>query len=183
MATARSAAEVQAHLASQYEVQPPPPTVGPAPPSAYATIAEEGLGAAEREILYAVRAALDRYEPIRASGSRLELRLRDGAVVVSGRVRSLPLKVMTERLAGAAARGRRLVSELIADPDLVTAVATALALDPRTNLCPVFVEASLGIVRLSGPVPTAAMAAAAEEIARGVPGVAEVRNELVPAEA
>jgi hypothetical protein len=43
----------------------------------------------------------------------------------------------------------------------------------------VYVECSLGIVQLSGPAP-AAMVQAAAEVARGVPGVVEVRNELVP---
>jgi hypothetical protein len=58
-------------------------------------------------------------------------------------------------------------------------VATALALDPRTNLAPVYVDCSLGVVHLAGSVPSAAMVEAATEVARGVPGVLDVRNELV----
>jgi hypothetical protein len=58
------------------------------------------------------------------------------------------------------------------------AVATALALDPRTNTVPVYVDCSLGSVRLMGAAPTAAMVVAATEIARGVPGVVDVQNDL-----
>jgi hypothetical protein len=152
----------------------------PRDPALFATVLDAGLGTAERELLWAVRDSIDRYEPIRASGSRLQLRWREGSVVLAGRVRSAPLKVMAERLGGAATRGRPLVSELISDADLVVAVATALALDARTNLAPVYVECSLGVVRLSGPVPTSAMAEAAVAIARGVPGVVEVLGELEP---
>lgn len=179
MAAAQPPSAPRVRAGSQYELELPTPHTGAGyDDEAFATIVDEGLGGAERELLYAVRDSIDRYEPIRACGSCLELRWRDGTVVVAGRVRSQPLKVMAERLAAAATRGRPLVSELISDADVVIAVATALALDGRTNLVPVYVESSLGIVRLSGSVPSAAMAAAAAEIASAVPGVAEVRNEL-----
>ena len=150
---------------------------------AFPEVVDGGLSPRERELLYRVREAVDRYEPIRASRSLIQVSWRDGTVLLSGRIRSLPLKVLAERLARTAAAGRPVVCDLIADPEVVTAVATALALDPRTNLCPVQVECSLGVVRLLGQVPTSEMVAAAEEIARVVPGVALVRNELVPAPA
>jgi osmotically-inducible protein OsmY len=149
----------------------------------YAEVVDDGLGTAESELLYAVQDALDRYEPIRASGSRFQIRWREGSVVLTGRVRSLPIKALSELLARSASAGRPVVSELIADPQVAVDVATALARDPHTNLAPVAVECALGVVRLLGPVPSAAMASAAVEIARGVPGVLEVRSELVAAPA
>jgi osmotically-inducible protein OsmY len=145
----------------------------------YVVIDDAGLKDADREALYRVVDALSRYEPIHASGSSLRLGLREGTVVLAGRVRSAPLKIMAERLAASAAPSGRFRSEVISDAEITLAVASALALDARTNLVPVFVEASLGQVTLGGDVPSAAMAAAAEEIARGLPGVANVRNRLV----
>ncbi len=149
----------------------------------YAEVIDDGLGAAESELLYTVLDAIERYEPIRASGSRIQIRWREGGVVLMGRTRSLPVKALAELLARSATAGRPVVSELIADPQVAVDVATALARDPRTNLSPVEVECHLGVVRLLGPVPSAAMASAAVEIARGVPGVLEVRSELVAAPA
>ncbi|HZU06727.1 MAG TPA: BON domain-containing protein [Chloroflexota bacterium] len=171
--------------------QSPPPRVGaagaagaPEAPGifpAYPVVVDEGLGDRERELLYRVRDAVVRYTPIPASGSPLWIRWREGTVVLEGRVRSLPLKAIAERLARSAAADQPLVCELIADPEVAVAVATALALDPRTNLCPVQVHCQLGVVYLRGAVPTAEMAAAAAEIAQTVPGVARVVNELTPA--
>ncbi|SRR5581483_3968772 len=137
-----------------------------------------GLSDAERVALYHVASAIERYEPIRASGSLLRLSLRQGTTVLAGRVRSQPLKIMAERLAATAAAGRPFTSEVVSDADVTVAVATALALDARTNLVPVFVETSLGNVILAGDVPSAEMAAAAVEIAGAVPGVASVTSKL-----
>jgi|DewCreStandDraft_1066081.scaffolds.fasta_scaffold22251_2 osmotically-inducible protein OsmY len=173
--------------------QSPPPRAGAAPEAtatapeapglfpAYPVVVDEGLGDRERELLYRVRDAVVRYRPIQASGSPLWIRWREGTVVLEGRVRSLPLKAIAERLARSAAGGHPLACNLIADPEVAVAVATALALDPRTNLCPVQVHCQLGVVHLRGVVPTAEMAAAAAEIAQAVPGVARVVNELTPA--
>jgi osmotically-inducible protein OsmY len=184
MATAQPTGEPRSRPPSQYDVQAPPPDVlDPTDQPGFTPVLDEGLGSADSELLYRVSASIDRYEPIRASGSRIQVASRQGSVVLTGRVRSLPLKIMAERLGASATEGRPLVSELIADPDVGLAVATALALDPRTSLAPVYVECSLGVVRLCGPVPTASMVEAATEVARSVPGVVDVRNELAAAPA
>ncbi len=145
----------------------------------FVVVEDAGLRDGDREALYRVAGSIARYEPIHASGSLLRLALRDGAVVLSGRVRSQPLKIMAERLAASATAGRAFVSEVVSDAEITINVATALALDPRTSLGPVFVETSLGNVTLAGDVPSAEMAAAATEVAGAVAGVAEVRNQLV----
>ena len=180
MATAQPADEARIRPPTQYDVPAVPPDVlDPTDQTGFTPVVDEGLSSADSELLYRVSGSIDRYEPIRASGSRLQVTMRQGSVVLTGRVRSQPLQLMAERLGAAAAGGRPFVSELIADPTVGVAVATALALDPRTNLAPVYVDCSLGVVRLQGPVPSAAMVEAATEIARGVPGVVDVRNELV----
>jgi osmotically-inducible protein OsmY len=182
MATAQPADEPRIRPPSQYDVQAPPPDVlEPTDQPSFVPVLDEGLSTADRELLYRVSESIERYEPIWASGSRVQVAMRQGCVVLIGRVRSKPIQIMAERLGAAAASGRPLVSELIADPDVGLAVATALALDPRTNLAPVYVDCSLGVVHLLGPVPSAAMVEAATEIARGVPGVVDVRNDLVAA--
>src|SRR4051794_7115791 len=114
----------------------------------YVVIEDAGLRDADREALYRVVAALNRYEPIHASGSLLRLGLRDGTVVLAGRVRSAPLKIMAERLAGSAAPGGRFRSEVLSDAEITIAVAAALALDARTSSGPLFVETALGHVTL-----------------------------------
>jgi hypothetical protein len=145
----------------------------------YLVVEEAGLGDADMELLYRVCEAIGHYEPIRISGSTLRLSLHDGAVVLAGRVRSDPLKILAERLAASAVGGRPFVNELISDAAVTVAVATALALDARTSLAPVFVETNLGQVTLYGDAPSAAMVTAATEVASAVPGVATVTNYLV----
>jgi osmotically-inducible protein OsmY len=180
MATAQPAEGPHSRLPGQYDVPPVPSDVlDAASPPGFTPVVDEGLSDADSELLYRVSESIDRYEPIRASGSRIQVTMRQGRVVLQGRARSQPLQVMAERLGEAAAAGRPFVSELIADPTVLVGVATALALDPRTNLAPVYVDCSLGIVRLQGAVPGSAMVDAAAEIARGVPGVVDVQNELV----
>jgi osmotically-inducible protein OsmY len=182
MATAHPAEEPRTRPPSQYEVEPPPPELeDPTNQPRFTPVLDEGLPGPDSQLLYRVSASIDRYEPIRASGSMIQVSLREGSVVLSGRARSAPLKIMAERLGAAATGGRPFVSEVIGDPDVITGVATALALDPRTNLAPVYVECNLGMVRLLGPVPAAGMVEAATEVARSVAGVADVRNDLVAA--
>jgi len=144
----------------------------------YVVVDDAGLTNADREALYRVIDALARYEPIHASGSLLRLAMREGTVVLAGRVRSAPLKILAERLAGSAAPGGRFRSEVISDAEISVAVAAALAQDARTDSGPVFVETSLGHVTLGGDVPSAEAATAAEEVARGVLGVSRVRGQL-----
>ena len=57
-------------------------------------------------------------------------------------------------------------------------VSAALAEDPRTALEPIDVSSSGATVTLIGQVRSGEVRAAAEQIARSVPGVAMVVNEL-----
>jgi hyperosmotically inducible periplasmic protein len=62
------------------------------------------------------------------------------------------------------------------DSDIAKAVGTRLAKD--TQLKKVDVRTDAGVVTLTGAVPTIGASAKASEMARGVPGVRSVKNEL-----
>lgn len=66
------------------------------------------------------------------------------------------------------------------DPDTVLfgRVTAALKADPRTASIPIEVIADRGVITLEGTVPSPAIKTAAEAIARHVPGVVTVINEL-----
>jgi osmotically-inducible protein OsmY len=69
-------------------------------------------------------------------------------------------------------------NELVADTDLASDVAIALAADPRTRGQYIGVYPELGVVSLRGAVNSAAARAAAASIADAVPGIERVINEL-----
>jgi hyperosmotically inducible protein len=62
------------------------------------------------------------------------------------------------------------------DSDIAKAVGTRLSKD--TQLKKVDVRTDAGVVTLTGQVPTVGASAKASEMARGVPGVRSVKNEL-----
>lgn len=64
------------------------------------------------------------------------------------------------------------------DADIQTAVQTRLSKDDRLKDADIKVRADNGLVTLMGTVPDARMKARANDLARGVPGVKAVRNEL-----
>jgi osmotically-inducible protein OsmY len=70
-------------------------------------------------------------------------------------------------------------NHLVGDDLLAGAIALAIGRDPRTHDLPIGVYPRLGDVRLSGAVHNEQQKAFAEEIARAVPGVRNVDNDLV----
>ena len=70
-------------------------------------------------------------------------------------------------------------NNLVGDDRLAADLAMALGSDPRTRDLPIGVYPRLGVVRLSGAVHNAQQKAAAEEIAKGFPGVRSVINDLI----
>jgi hyperosmotically inducible protein len=69
-------------------------------------------------------------------------------------------------------------STIVDDSALNAKVKAALIGDPITKARQIDVEVSQGIVQLNGFVDSAGAKARAEELARGVEGVSEVRNNL-----
>jgi osmotically-inducible protein OsmY len=123
-----------------------------------------------------VRRVLWDYEPLRASHAEIFIDVEDNQVRLRGRVRTLPQKLIASGIVRRMPEVGAVVNELIADPEVVRAVADALAQDERTAAYVLRVEARHGVVTLRGEVPSQAVQDAAMAIASGVPLVATVRN-------
>ena len=72
----------------------------------------------------------------------------------------------------------RSAGEVVDDSVVTTKVKAALVAEPTTKARDITVVTREGIVQLSGFVDSAAERATAVEIAQGIPGVKEVRNNL-----
>jgi BON domain-containing protein len=140
------------------------------------------LGDAELE--EAARDALVRYGTLRIWGHAQQITARNGVVTLEGHVRTIPSKVLAERLIRQVPGVRELVNNLFVDTDLEVAAAQALAHDPRTvdNFPGILVGCAFGEILLKGSVGTQETKKAAGEIVAQVPGVREVTNELVAPE-
>jgi hyperosmotically inducible protein len=68
--------------------------------------------------------------------------------------------------------------EVVDDGVIVTKVKAALVADPATKAAQINVSASEGVVQLAGFVDSGNEKSRAGEIARGIEGVRDVRNEL-----
>lgn len=115
---------------------------------------------------------------LRTTTSDILIEAAAGTLVLKGRVRTNNLRGLAQRLARAASDGWQLQNELISDETLAVAIATQLALDPRTAAADMRCEVYLGAVNLKGVVHTTAQRDAALELARAVPGVEGVNDLL-----
>lgn len=140
---------------------------------------DQELAKHERRLYTRVRRVLWDYEPLRASHAEIFIDVDNQAVRLRGRVRTLPQKILAEVLTRRLPEVESLTNELIADPEVVRAVADALAHDERTAPYVVRVDARHGIVTLRGEVASEAVQQAAIDVASRVPLVGTVRNQLV----
>lgn len=101
--------------------------------------------------------------------------------------RSVPTLVALLALGGAAATfssgcagtaTRESTGEYIDDASITTKVKAAFVKDPMVKAMQVNVDTFKGTVQLSGFVDTAEQKSRAEEIARGINGVANVKNNI-----
>ena len=136
------------------------------------------LDRTEKKTFARVRRVLWDYEPLRASHAEIYIDVTGDQVRLSGRVRTMPQKLIAELLVGRMPEVRSVVNELVADPEVIRAVADALAQDDRTASYVIRVESRHGLVTLRGEVATESIQAAALEIASRVPTVQSVRNQL-----
>ena len=136
------------------------------------------LAQAEKKVYSRVRRVLWDYEPLRASHAEIFIDVDGQNVRLRGRVRTLPQKLIAEGLIERMVDVGAVANELIADPDVVRAVADALAQDDRTAAYVLRVDARHGLVILRGEVPSEAVQQAAIDIASSVPIVNSVRNQL-----
>ena len=100
-----------------------------------------------------------------------------GFVRLSGRVRTCDLKQAAEQLARGTSGVLSVDNQLIADEELVVGVERALR-GEGLDIQDLEVSALLGRVTLRGRAATPEVSAAAERLARGVPGVESVVNKL-----
>jgi osmotically-inducible protein OsmY len=132
----------------------------------------------DKKLYTRVRRVLWDYEPLRASHAEVFIDVDRGAVTLRGRVRTLPQKIIAEMLVRRTSDVDSVTNALVADPEVIRAVADALAQDERTAPYVLQVDSRHGIVVLRGEVPTAAVQDAAADIAAQVPLVSSVRNQL-----
>jgi osmotically-inducible protein OsmY len=140
----------------------------------------DGHNTTDEDLIEAVRDALDQYTPIHIWGDGVQIDARGRTVTLSGVTRSRSAKETAGRIAQSVKGVSTVDNRLVVDPDVELAIAQALAADPRTRgaFPGILVGVVFGITFLKGTVPTAEMKAAAEEIARKIPGVKSVSNEL-----
>jgi osmotically-inducible protein OsmY len=139
---------------------------------------DRGLLRDEKKTYTRVRRALWDYEPLRASHAEIFIDVEGSEVRLRGRVRTLPQKLIATVLVERLPEVNSVVNLLIADPEVVRAVADALAQDERTAPYVIRVDARHGVVTLRAEVPSDAVQSAAVAIASNVPLVATVRNQL-----
>jgi osmotically-inducible protein OsmY len=132
----------------------------------------------EKRLYSRVRRVLWDYEPLRASHAEIFIDVQGSTVRLRGRVRTLPQKLIAAALVEHTSEVTAVSNELIADPEVVRAVADALARDERTAPYVIRVESRHGIVTLHGEVPSEAVQQAAIDAAASVSLVGSVRNQM-----
>jgi osmotically-inducible protein OsmY len=137
------------------------------------------LERAEKKTYSRVRRVLWDYEPLRASHAEIFIDVEGSGVRLRGRVRTMPQKLIAAGLVERMTEVGAVTNELIADPEVVRAVADALARDERTAPYVLRIDARHGVVFLRGDVPNETIQQAAIDIALSVPLVSNVRNQLV----
>lgn len=132
----------------------------------------------DEELHQEVYDAIYDYPRLRVDLPGIVIHAIDGVVWLRGYVASdLSCRLVSDQLGGIVGLAE-LHNELIADNQLAAAVSMALGRDPRTAGEPIGVYPRLGTVHLRGNARSVAARQAAGEIARAVPGVKAVVNEL-----
>ena len=139
---------------------------------------ERDLRKQEKKLYTQVRRVLWDYEPLRASHAEIFIDVEGAHVRLRGRVRTLPQKLIAAALVQRLDDVEAVDNELIDDPEIVRAVADALAADERVAPYVLRVDARHGIVTLRGEVPSDDLQAVAVEVASRVSLVSSVRNQL-----
>jgi hyperosmotically inducible protein len=124
----------------------------------------------------------------RVAGSQVSVETMKGTVMLRGKVDSDAAKAAAESIAKGVEGVKSVKNELqvvpasarktvkAADADISKMVQSRLSKDPQ--FAKVDVRSDAGVVILSGEVPTVVAGAKASEIARRVPGVRAVKNDL-----
>lgn len=141
----------------------------------------DGPTETDRALAQQVYSTVIAYEPLRATRPELRVWVENGQVRLSGRMRTLAMKEISEYrvhlLDGQGVRAVR--NDVVADPELVRAVAVALATDDRLAAARIRVDAREGEVVLAGGLPDQGTIERAGKLAAAVPGVAAVDSHLL----
>nr|BBH95225.1 hypothetical protein KTA_34240 [Thermogemmatispora argillosa] len=132
----------------------------------------------DRELQREVEAVLFDLYPLHVDMRGISARVLDGVLYLDGNISSALRADLVERQVMGVPGLLEIRNNLVADDTLASEVALALGRDPRTRGLPIGVYPRLGVVRLSGAVHTAEQKRVAAEIARAVPGVRQVVNDL-----
>jgi len=117
--------------------------------------------------------------PLHIDLKAVTVRVLDSVLYLDGNISSaLRSDIVQDQVLGVGGL-MEIRNRLVADDTLAAEVALAMSQDPRTRDLPIGVYPRLGVVRLSGAVHTGQQKAAAEEIAKKIPGVRSVINDLV----
>jgi|GEM_PF-6792386 osmotically-inducible protein OsmY len=146
----------------------------------------------QRGLVTRVEGALWAYDPIRQSHSRIQVsETEPGRIVLSGVVPTMAIWELAGRIAQGVKGVTSVDNQLTSDTQIESSVAVAIGTDPEIGLesDQLRVSSFLGTVYIGGTLTAGDIASArraiekAEQVARGVPGVVEVINQLVPAAA
>jgi len=110
--------------------------------------------------------------------STVQAQVDRGVARLSGNVPTVADKATADTIARSTPDVIDVENAISADSALIGQVTAELAADRRTALIPIEVIADRGVVTLQGTVPTPEIKAVAEAIARRVPGIVTVVNEL-----
>jgi osmotically-inducible protein OsmY len=155
-----------------------------APERISVTIADDALNALspyrlDAELQQDVEAVLFDITPMHIDLKGIKVRVLDGVLYLDGNISSsLRSDIAQDQVYGIEGL-LEVKNKLVADDTLAAGIAQSLAQDPRTKGLPIGVYPLLGEVRLSGAVRNAQQKAAAEELARNIPGTRSVINTLV----
>lgn len=134
--------------------------------------------AEDRALMAAVQRALAHDPRTSAYAHSIGIAAHEGVIELTGSVASEEARAAAAAVAAGVAGVIEVRNALTADTTLRAAVQAALAADDQTASEPIDVMVTGGVVSLAGTVRQPAARAAAEALARSVPGVALVVNEL-----
>ncbi len=104
--------------------------------------------------------------------------VRDGVVVLIGYAATPMSRALAEHAARRIAGVQGVINQIVTDREVVSAMAQALARDPRTHAQQIFVASDHSVVTLRGEVPSATIRATAEGFAISVGQVRAVVNMI-----
>jgi hyperosmotically inducible periplasmic protein len=152
--------------------------------------AADKAGTASKDAWVTSKTKIAFFADERVSGRRINVETQNGVVSLRGKVATAEEKSAAEDIAKGIEGVKSVKNSLqiVAEParkavdakdaDLTKAVKDRLVRDEQTKKAGIEVRADNGVVTLTGEAPTIRASARASELARGVPGVKAVKNEL-----